>query len=200
LDIGCGAGAVALELAQARRDLEVVGLDVSEENLRLAQTTAHSTGVAQRCRFVLSEFSSFADEPFDIAYANSVLQLLPGTPVTLADELSRLIKKGGTLVLIGPVECFTNQCRIALRRVLKVCRSTWLENLALSLAKGLYRSWNVEELRDRIPYLYVVPNVMDSKAFSDALAKQGFDLRTRETWPVRSWFKLRHTVTIFDKR
>ena len=55
LDIGCGWGGMALELA-GRYGVEVLGVTLSEEQLALAQERAKAAGLADRARFQLIDY------------------------------------------------------------------------------------------------------------------------------------------------
>ena len=66
LDAGCGSGRHAVEFAR-RGAAEVVGVDFASDMLSLARRFAEAEGVADRCRFVRSDFNTFTDErPFDV--------------------------------------------------------------------------------------------------------------------------------------
>ena len=66
LDAGSGSGRHAVEFAR-RGAAEVVGVDFAADMLALANAFAQAEGVADRCRFVRSDFDSFTDpKPFDI--------------------------------------------------------------------------------------------------------------------------------------
>lgn len=69
LDAGAGSGRHAVEFAR-RGAAEVVGVDFAADMLALANAYAAAEGVADRCRFVRSDFNDFTDaRPFDIAIA-----------------------------------------------------------------------------------------------------------------------------------
>ena len=55
LDIGCGWGGMALYLAQVA-DVEVVGVTLAEEQLKLARERAAAAGLADRVRFELQDY------------------------------------------------------------------------------------------------------------------------------------------------
>jgi len=55
LDIGCGWGGMALYLAQVA-DVEVLGVTLAEEQLKLARERAKAAGLADRVRFELQDF------------------------------------------------------------------------------------------------------------------------------------------------
>jgi SAM-dependent methyltransferase len=63
LEVGCGAGTLAVRLAEA--GFEVTGVDVSAEALRMAQAHADAKGVSVQWREGFAEHLPFADKSFD---------------------------------------------------------------------------------------------------------------------------------------
>jgi 2-polyprenyl-3-methyl-5-hydroxy-6-metoxy-1,4-benzoquinol methylase len=95
LDFGCGVG--RLTQAMARRFAASVGVDISEEMIRRAETLnqyAHCdymTSVAERLLF--------ADESFAFVYSNIVLQHMPRRlAMGYLREFVRVLEPGGVLV------------------------------------------------------------------------------------------------------
>ena len=70
LDLGTGSGAIALAVASERRDARVVGVDISEEAVRVARANAHALGLAGIEWRVGSWFAAVADRRFDIILSN----------------------------------------------------------------------------------------------------------------------------------
>lgn len=71
LDLGTGSGAIALALAQAFPAAEVTGTDASAEALALAAENAQRTGLAERVRWVQSDwFAALPAGPFGLVVAN----------------------------------------------------------------------------------------------------------------------------------
>jgi release factor glutamine methyltransferase len=70
LDLGTGSGAIALAVAFERRDARVVGVDISEEAVRVARDNAHALGLAHIEWRVGSWFAAVADQRFDIILSN----------------------------------------------------------------------------------------------------------------------------------
>ncbi len=56
LDIGCGWGGLALEIARAAPDIMVVGLTLSENQLKIARERAAAAGLADRVAFHLRDY------------------------------------------------------------------------------------------------------------------------------------------------
>jgi 2-polyprenyl-3-methyl-5-hydroxy-6-metoxy-1,4-benzoquinol methylase len=96
LDVGCGEGWFAAELAQA--GMTVVAVDVAEEPLRRAR--ARHPGLD--LRIVPAEGSwPLADESFDVVWAGETIEHVADTASWLS-ELRRLLRPGGTLLLSTP--------------------------------------------------------------------------------------------------
>lgn len=70
LDLGTGTGAIALALAKAWPDAAVTAVDASEDALSLAQENAAANGLAERVRFVRSDWFSAVNGPFDLIVSN----------------------------------------------------------------------------------------------------------------------------------
>ena len=96
LDVGCGEGYFAAELARA--GLSVVGVDVAEEPLRRAR--ARHPGLDLRIVPVDRDWP-LADASFDIVWAGDVIEHVADTAGWLS-EVRRVLRSGGTLLLSTP--------------------------------------------------------------------------------------------------
>src|SRR6204780_5048258 len=75
LEIGCGSGAYALHIAQTY-GCHLLGVDINDLGIHNANQLALSRGLAQQVRFEVCDVSQtlpFADESFDVVFANDVL-------------------------------------------------------------------------------------------------------------------------------
>jgi len=70
LDLGTGSGAIAIALARAWPESSLVATDISQEALALARENALRNGVAERIRFVLSDWFSHISGRFDLIVSN----------------------------------------------------------------------------------------------------------------------------------
>ncbi|MBO3762343.1 peptide chain release factor N(5)-glutamine methyltransferase [Ciceribacter sp. L1K22] len=70
LDLGTGTGAIGLSLAKASPAAEVVLTDISAEALSTAEENAHINGIADRTRFVRSDWFGAVSGSFDIIVSN----------------------------------------------------------------------------------------------------------------------------------
>ena len=80
LDIGTGAGAIALAIAQERPDARVTATDVSPEALSLARENAAANGLA--VDFALADMFDGVDGAFDLVVSNP--------PYVLPEEVDAL--------------------------------------------------------------------------------------------------------------
>lgn len=90
LDIGCGAGFLANELA--RRGMTVTGFDASEESLAVARL--HD--VTKQVKYQQGDANSlpFAHESFDVACAMDFLEHVE-QPAQIVAEAARVLRPGG---------------------------------------------------------------------------------------------------------
>ncbi|HVW20844.1 MAG TPA: peptide chain release factor N(5)-glutamine methyltransferase [Opitutaceae bacterium] len=71
LDLGTGSGAIALALAKAWPEAEVVAADTSEEALALGRENAEAAGLAGRVTFIVSRwFEGLPEGRFDVIVSN----------------------------------------------------------------------------------------------------------------------------------
>jgi ubiquinone/menaquinone biosynthesis C-methylase UbiE len=95
LDVGCGQGYFSRVIAQA--GAKVVGIDVSDELIKLAKNKA-----GDRETYLMTSAEKMAgltDNRFDAAICILALQNIKNMPVAIA-EISRVLKKGGRCVIV----------------------------------------------------------------------------------------------------
>jgi 2-polyprenyl-6-hydroxyphenyl methylase/3-demethylubiquinone-9 3-methyltransferase len=108
LDVGCGEGAFAGELARA--GAQVVGLDVAEEPLRRGRARERSLDLR------LAEPAgpwAFPDASFDVVWAGEVIEHVADTAAWMS-ELRRVLRSGGLLLLSTPAHERAVRWRLAL--------------------------------------------------------------------------------------
>ncbi|MFZ0584446.1 MAG: methyltransferase domain-containing protein [Candidatus Acidiferrales bacterium] len=99
LEIGCGSGGYALQLA-VTTGARILGLDINESGIDKANQLAQAKGLAAQARFELRDVTQDLASPahtFDAAFANDVLCHIPARPALLA-EIFRVLKPGCRLV------------------------------------------------------------------------------------------------------
>lgn len=99
LEVGVGTG---LALPHYRREMQVIGIDLSRPMLDKARKRVHE----ERLRNVLGLFEmdaermAFADASFDIAVAMYTASVVPNAR-TLFAEMSRVVRPGGHLLFVN---------------------------------------------------------------------------------------------------
>ena len=96
LEIGCGSGRYALQLAQMV-GCRIVGIDVNAPGIQNANQLAADLQLSGRALFEIADASKtlhFGDSLFDAVFSNDVLCHIPGRP-KLFREILRVLKPGG---------------------------------------------------------------------------------------------------------
>jgi cyclopropane fatty-acyl-phospholipid synthase-like methyltransferase len=118
LDVGCGPGRYALELAR-RNAREVVGVDFAPGMLAIAQAAAGRAGVAERVRFVAGDFlAADLDGTFDGAVAIGYCEYLTD-PVSHLARMRELVR--GDIVVSFPKRYTLRTLPRAVRYRLRGC-------------------------------------------------------------------------------
>lgn len=99
LEVGVGTG---LALPHYRRDLEVVGIDLSREMLLKAQerVAQERLSAVHGLLEMDAESTAFADDSFDIAVAMFTASVVPDAKKLFA-ETSRVVRPGGHLLFVN---------------------------------------------------------------------------------------------------
>lgn len=99
LEIGCGSGRYALQVA-ATAGCRVVGVDTNAPGIQTADQLAASRSMASQVRFENCDAAkklSFSDSTFNAVFANDVLCHLPGR-LNVLREMLRVLKPGGRML------------------------------------------------------------------------------------------------------
>lgn len=94
LDIGCGGG--ILSESVARLGARVLGVDVTEKNLRVARTHAQESGLPIDYRLATAEELARSRESFDLVLNMEVVEHVDGVADFLA-ACGRLVRPGGLM-------------------------------------------------------------------------------------------------------
>ena len=92
LDVGCGTGAIARQVA--RRHVDVVGLDREPDEIAAAQELASQAAVNVTFQIGTAEALPYADATFDGSYCRFLLEHLVN-PLPALSEMARVVKPGG---------------------------------------------------------------------------------------------------------
>ena len=96
LDVGCGPGALAAEVARRFPDKTIVGVDASENRLEHARQNQVYPNLSFEC--ANSTKLPFPDQHFDVVYSRLMLEYLQN-PETASNEMARVCKPGGHVIL-----------------------------------------------------------------------------------------------------
>lgn len=101
LDVGCGGGQHAVDVASKRPDLSVVALDLSQVFLSRAKARASKAGVLERLQLVHGNATSlpFAAESFDHVYSTGSIKHWVDLRQGLCECL-RVLKPDGQLLVM----------------------------------------------------------------------------------------------------
>jgi ubiquinone/menaquinone biosynthesis C-methylase UbiE len=96
LDIGTGSGLLAVELARARPDWLICGIDVSEEMLKLARQNTTGAGLPDRIDFHQASAAAlpFPDGSFALVTSSASFHLWED-PFKVFKEIARVTAPGG---------------------------------------------------------------------------------------------------------
>ena len=101
LDVGCGGGQHAIELARQRPDIHLVGVDLSAEFVRRARKRAAEAGLDDRVVFVEGSALElpYGGEEFDHVFSAGSIKHWPDMGKGLSECL-RVLKPGGQLLVM----------------------------------------------------------------------------------------------------
>lgn len=96
VDIGTGPGRLPIEIAKQVGDAEVIGIDLSEDMVKIAKSNAEKAGLADEVKFKLASVydTGFADGSVDLVTSTGMLHHLK-EPVNAFNEIHRILKAGG---------------------------------------------------------------------------------------------------------
>jgi len=104
LDLGCGPGGSAIELARARPGARIVGIDIAPRMLREARRRLREAGLSAR-RVPLAQADAvrlpIRTGSVDAITGHSFLYLVADREATLAESW-RVLRPGGHLILMEP--------------------------------------------------------------------------------------------------
>jgi ubiquinone/menaquinone biosynthesis C-methylase UbiE len=192
LDVACGPGTLSLKLAALTR--EVVGIDLTDELLAIAERKAREQGLAN-VTFSPGDVESlpFPAESFDLVVCGSALHHFPD-PLKVFQEMCRVCKPGGrvgVIDIVSPEEPDRAALALEIRRLRDPSHARALkasEMLALFQEAGLlsvrqkaesrserFRSWaktgGIEEPNPRYEQLW--------KLFEGAIEGDGTGWKVR---------------------
>jgi len=103
LDVGCGIGLQAIMLAEAvGKTGDVTGVDLSPEFLAHARSIAKKAGISEQVSFQEGDMNNlpFDNDTFDWVWSANCAGYAPGEPLPLLKELARVVKPGGSVIIL----------------------------------------------------------------------------------------------------
>jgi len=104
LDVGCGIGLQVMLLAEAVGPAgHVTGIDLSPEFLDCARDIAEKAGISEQVSFQEGNMNNlpFDDATFDWVWSANCAGYAPEEPLPLLKELTRVVKPGGSVIIIA---------------------------------------------------------------------------------------------------
>jgi phosphatidylethanolamine/phosphatidyl-N-methylethanolamine N-methyltransferase len=129
LEVGIGTG---LNLPLYPRDINLVGIDLSEGMLKKAQEKVHDLRMDNVILKVMDASAlDFADDEFDATLATYVISAVPD-PVAVLREMRRVTRPGGTIAILNHFRSQNPVMRRIEDALAPVCAHLgWKTNLAL---------------------------------------------------------------------
>jgi ubiquinone/menaquinone biosynthesis C-methylase UbiE len=100
IDVGCGFGAMNIVLAYRFVDSEIVGIDLSDPLLRLANRSVQAANLGDRVRFEKADVHQipYDDAAFDVVINTNMVHLVDDA-VQMLSEIERILAPDGCLFI-----------------------------------------------------------------------------------------------------
>lgn len=201
MDIGSGMGGIAFSLAGLEPQATILGVDINEDNVRIATDTADALGLEQRVHFILADYRARSFPLVGLIVSFSTLQNIPGDPRDLFAKLEQELLPGGYLVCTVPDGSLFNHLLWTARRVFRAIRCAATDKAIFWVAKLLSRGrFSDEFLRERVSYMYLLPYSYDCAGFRKMLADVGLHLRDIRKEPHASLGQPTHNLLLLQKK
>jgi ubiquinone/menaquinone biosynthesis C-methylase UbiE len=101
IDVGCGFGVTAIVLAQQIPQSEVVGIDLSDPLLQLAEQEAEAAGLSDRVRFEKADVHHipYENDSFQVVVNVQMLHIVQD-PLVMLNEMERVLAPSGHLFMV----------------------------------------------------------------------------------------------------
>ena len=100
LEVGTGTGRIAIGVAKYNPEIQMEGVDLSENMLTVAMDNAAEEKVAERIKFSIADAKRlpFDDHSFDCVFCHNMLHHIPD-PLAVAQEMNRVVKHRGAILI-----------------------------------------------------------------------------------------------------
>lgn len=107
-DLGCGSGLILCDVLDLKRHWSGHGLDISSAAVNYARRLAKHKKIDARAEFSVGDIASlpFADSSLNLVIASEVIEHMP-EPARVINEIARVLRPGGRLILTMPLESHT---------------------------------------------------------------------------------------------
>jgi len=100
VDIGCGSGNLIIQIANSFSNLDLIGIDLSEEIITAAINQAEKNGVIKKIKFEIGSVEKLPFPDDSIDFIVSTLSLHHWSdPTTSFKEICRVLRKNGTCLV-----------------------------------------------------------------------------------------------------
>jgi SAM-dependent methyltransferase len=201
MDVGCGTGLQIVELAESLPSATLIGVDISPPNIAEARRLAATSPGGSRVTFELGDYFSMALPQADAIVSDNTLHLVPGDTPVLFGKLAADLAPSGFLIVVMPYDCGFNRLLFVARRILRTVRSSLTDRVILAIGRLLHPSMSPDMLRERIHYMYRVPERIMTPALARMLGQRyGLVQIARYPYPHSSLAQPKHAVTVFNKQ
>ena len=165
LEIGCGTGCQLLHLAELLPNAVLTGIDISAKNIRKASQQV-SKPVGTRLSFIVGDYLTLPlHEKFDVILSDSTLHLIEVDINMLFTKIKQDLRISGFLICTIPSDCIFNRLLWMVRRIFLIFRGPLIDAFIFRLAKRIHKNLDDRFLKERICYMYLLPNFSDDKRF-----------------------------------
>lgn len=154
LDLGTGPGHIPILVCEQIMDATVVGIDLSDEMLKIAERRVANPDLQDRITLQQADVKNlpFDDDSFDVVFSNTILHHIPD-PGPMIAEAARVMKPDGLMVIR---DLFRPASLEELERIVQLHAS--VPDIATPRAQQLFRdsllaALTPEELRDLVKVL-----------------------------------------------
>lgn len=146
LELGAGAGWLCVWLAKTRPDLQILGLESSDELIQLATKHLDEMGVSNRIQIQkgdVENLQQFPDDSFDAVISMWRVHTWD-SPASVFDEVSRILKEGGVICISAARRDAGFLVRFARKSAFWLIKG----NISQEFDKIYQECYTIEELKD----------------------------------------------------